>query len=63
MSDGEGSPVDNILINSFNEDPKTTEYLNSDKHMTIMGDGTRRRKVIRAAKETLDKGKISLREF
>lgn len=66
MSGGEGSSTNNVPTNSNDETDKTHEYSNCDKHrttMTIMGDGTRRRKVMHAAKETLDKGEFSCRRF
>ncbi|XP_043472779.1 anoctamin-8 isoform X2 [Leptopilina heterotoma] len=65
MSGGEGSSANNVPINSNDETDKTNDDLNCDKHrttMTIMGDGTRRRKVMHAAKETLDKASRLLRK-
>ncbi|XP_051172555.1 anoctamin-8 isoform X3 [Leptopilina boulardi] len=65
MSGGEGSSTNNVPTNSNDETDKTHEYSNCDKHrttMTIMGDGTRRRKVMHAAKETLDKASRLLRK-
>ena len=59
MPGGEGSPAATDRINSDNENFGTNECAVSDNDkasMTVTGDGLRRRKVIHAAKETLDKG-------
>ncbi|XP_076622385.1 anoctamin 8 white walker isoform X3 [Colletes latitarsis] len=71
MPGGEGSPI-NLLDHrasttsgecaNSDEDERTTDTVSSTMTTALAGDGLRRRKVIHAAKETLDKASRLLRQ-